>query len=1027
MPRHLVSLLLRYGCAVVSIALAIGLRLLLDPLLGAQFTYATVLLAIFVTARYGGFGPTLAAVILGACAADFFLLPPRWSFGLIGSDQQVGMALYLLAGLGIAMLAESMHAAQLALREANLVLEKRVEERANELTSVNEKLWEADRRLALAFQQSRIGGWEVDLTNHTASRTLEHARIFGYESLVPDWSFERFLEHVLPDDRPRVHRQFQQAVALRTHMSLECRIRRADGEVRWIWATAVPSLDSEGRPRRMAGVVQDITERKLASEALRERERLLATVTASARVGLVVVGVGYRYLFANEAYAEIFGLGAREIVGRRVPDVLAEGWSQIQPRLDRALDGERVSYELSLPPIGGAQGTRHYTVVYEPRVGDDLERSVVVVVVDITPRKRAEEALQASEERLRLMIEAVSDHAIFMLDASGLILTWSRGAELIDGYTAEEIVGRHYSCLFTPESIASGLPQRELEQAAVEGRASVDGWRVRKNGSRFWANGTLAALYDGNHSVKGFSKITRDLTAKRQNDELLRSVLNHTLDAIVSIDERGTVSMINRAGEQLFGREASEVVGQNIGMLMLEPYRNQHHDSLANDMSAGDAKVIGVGREVQGLRKDGTTIPLDLAVTEFRLDDQRQYVWIMRDVSEKKALEARIRQSQKMEAFGQLAGGVAHDFNNLLAIIMGNLELLRSESSAAQELDLIDRALHATTRGAELTHRLLAYARKQELDPKRVNLNSLVRNMVDLLSRTIGEDVEIVTNLAPDVDGVEVDSGQLENALLNLAVNARDAMPKGGKLTISTRVMQLDADYAEQHPGTTPGDYEVVSVTDTGRGMTKDVLARVFEPFFTTKDVGKGTGLGLSMVYGFMKQSGGHATIYSEVGQGTTVSLYLPRAAGPGVVATEKAAQQQQQRLGLDRHILLVEDDPAVRSMVERQLSFLRYRIETAADGREALERIRLHDDIDLLLTDVVMPGGMSGVDLAMAARQVRPRLHVLFMSGYAEGGNAGERIRAEGMHCLGKPFTRAQLADAIMQAFDGKEVTDAS
>jgi PAS domain S-box-containing protein len=291
-------------------------------------------------------------------------------------------------------------------------------------------------------------------------------------------------------------------------------------------------------------------------------------------------------------------------------------------------------------------------------------------------RKHLEEALRVSEDRFRLLVDGVSDYAIFMLDPQGTILTWNRGAEHIDGYTAEEIVGRHYSCLFTPELIADGQPARELQQAAAEGKVDIEGWRIRKDGSRFWVNGTLAALYDENGKPRGFAKIARDLTAKRRNDELLQSVLNHTLDGIISIDERGTISMMNRAGETLFGRSASEVVGQNVKLLMPEPYNGEHDGYLASYMRTGKAKIIGSGREVLGLRKDGSTFPFELAVTEFRLNNQRQFVGIVRDISAKKRLEAQLHQSQKMEAFGQLAGGVAHDLNNLLTVISGYSEML---------------------------------------------------------------------------------------------------------------------------------------------------------------------------------------------------------------------------------------------------------------------------------------------------------------------------------------------------------------
>ncbi len=347
-----------------------------------------------------------------------------------------------------------------------------------------------------------------------------------------------------------------------------------------------------------------------------------------------------------------------------------------------------------------------------------------------------------------------------MLDAEGHILTWNRGAERIDGYTAEEIIGRHYSCLFPAELIAQDKPGAELKLAAAEGKVDFEGWRIRKNGARFWVNGTLAALYDEDGKVKGFAKITRDLTAKRRNDELLQSVLNHTLDGIVGIDDRGTISMMNRAGERIFGRTAQEVVGQNVKMLMPQPYHGEHDGYLANYKHTRQPKIIGSGREVQGLRKDGTTFPLELAVTEFQLDDERYFVGIVRDISDKKKLESQLHQSQKMEAFGQLAGGVAHDFNNLLTVISGYSEVLLSKLPADDpKTKMVDQIHRAGERAASLTRQLLAFSRQQVLEPRVVDLNVIVNDLDKMLRRLIGEDVQFSIALTPGISPVKVDAG----------------------------------------------------------------------------------------------------------------------------------------------------------------------------------------------------------------------------------------------------------------------------
>ena len=473
------------------------------------------------------------------------------------------------------------------------------------------KLAEAARldvedRLGFALHSSRIGSWEVDLHNGTATRSAEHARIFGYDPADTDWSLDRFLEHVLPSERQTVAGLVRHGIEGNRDFTVECRIRRADGDVRWIWFAAGTQLDQRGRAQRLSGIVQDITDRKRESDALLERERLLGIVTGTARVGLVIVGADYRYQFANKAYADLFGLSAHDIIGRRIEDVLPEGWAQIQPRLDRALGGERLSFELTLPGRPTALGPRHFLTTYDPQSGDQGQRTVVVVVVDITQRKQAEDALRTSEERLRLMVEGVSDHAIVMLDAAGHVLTWSHGAERVAGYAADEVVGQHYSRLFMPARGAGDLAAHELRTAAAEGQTNIAGWRVRKNGLPFWATGTLAALYDSSHRVHGFSMILRDLTASRRNDELLRSVLDHTLDAIVSIDERGTVTMFNGAAERMFDRRAADVIGQSVNLLMPEPHRSAHDGYLRDTPGRVRAPSLARGGKCSAF---GKTVP----------------------------------------------------------------------------------------------------------------------------------------------------------------------------------------------------------------------------------------------------------------------------------------------------------------------------------------------------------------------------------------------------------------------------------
>jgi len=467
--------------------------------------------------------------------------------------------------------------------------------------------------------------------------------------------------------------------------------------------------------------------------------------------------------------------------------------------------------------------------------------------------------------------------------------------------------------------------------------------------------------------------------------------------------------LVNRELARLFGYEHPDDIMTlaDLKVLFADHERGRVTGYNETRLAGGEAPAV---YQMEGKRRDGAKLVLENRAFTIRWGEHTAVCAMFTDITAQLELEEQFRQAQRLEIVGQLTGGIAHDFNNLLTVILGNAELLVEGLAADRELRILaEMSAKAAERGAELTSRLLAFARRQPLDPKPTDVNLRIADMDRLLRRTLGEHIVIDRMHAVGLWQALIDSGQMENAILNLCINARDAMPGGGRLTIETANVRLDDAYAERQGDVEPGQYVMVAISDTGTGMDPKALERAFEPFFTTKEVGKGSGLGLSMVYGFVKQSRGHIRIYSELGQGTTVKLYLPRAnAGddPGVEALAEATI----RPGTEK-ILLVEDDELVRRHVAAQLEGLGYRVVTAANAREALKELGRHDDVDLLFTDIVMPGGMTGRQLADEVRKSWPNLPVLFTSGYSENAIVHHGRLDPGVDFLSKPYRRQDLA----------------
>jgi PAS domain S-box-containing protein len=637
---------------------------------------------------------------------------------------------------------------------------------------------------------------------------------------------------------------------------------------------------------------------------------------------------------------------------------------------------------------------------------------------------RAAQRAYTPEEsaRYRELVEAITDYAIYMLDPSGIITSWNAGAQRFKGYTPREIIGQHFSRFYTDKDRAENLPARALETSAREGKFEAEGWRVRKDGTRFWAHVVIDPIRDESGRLIGYAKITRDLTERKAAEETLRSseqqfrllVQGVTDYAIYMLSPEGLVTNWNAGAQRIKGYTAGEIVGRHFSQFYTPEDREQGKPEHALETAAREGRFESEGWRV---RKDGSRFWSHVVIDAIHNDDGTLlgFAKITHDSTERKETQEALErarealfQSQKMDAIGQLTGGVAHDFNNLLMAVLGSLELLRKRlPDDPQQLRLLDNAIMGAKRGATLTQRMLSFARRQQMDACPIDLPELVRGMTDLLRSTLGTDAEIQIRFPLSLSRVVADENQLELALLNLCVNARDAMKKGGQIVISAREERLEDGQSASLPA---GAYVCLSVSDSGEGMSSETLARATEPFFTTKGVGKGTGLGLSMVHGMAEQMGGHLTLKSKLGEGTTAEIWLPAFGG----ADEKrTAQPMIAPPAVAPHalrILAVDDDRLVLFNTTAMLEDMGHTVMDAISGEEALELLR-QQPFDLVVTDQAMPK-MTGLQLMDVIAKEWPGLPVIIATGYAEMP-AGEKKVPQ----LRKPFTEKDLVRALKAA----------
>lgn len=862
--------------------------------------------------------------------------------------------------------------------------------------AAEQSLRESDERLRIVQAAGRIGSTDYDIRRDEAVCSKEWYELHGLPPGTPV-NLERLSTIVVPEDWPRITQRLEQAIVERQPLTVEYRIVRPDnGELRWLMSSATMLLDSDEQPWRYIGGVIDITDRTLASKTISDSEERLRLVLDAAPGGFyavdregntTLVSRGFLSMLGFEHEQAALGLKLHSLIHHTRPDgahypveecpiyqCAATGKAaHVQEELFFRIDGEAVPVEYWVTPIH--------------RDGEHIGASCTIV--DLTERKKTEAALVEESRTLEtlnrtgsaLAAELELDRLVQMVTDAGVELTGAQFGAFF--YNVLDEAGEKYLLYALAGAERSDFDRFGMPRATAIFHPTFMGEGVVRSDDI-----TKDARYGKNDPHRGMP----------EGHLPVRSYL--------------AVPVASRSGEVLGGLFFGH---PDVARF------TERHERLINGIAAQAAVGIDNARLYEAAQKELSERMLaEGALRELNETLEQR---VREEIERRSEAEEALRQSQKMETVGQLTGGIAHDFNNLLQIVSGNLDILcRKMPDEADPLRrYAQRAMIGAERAATLTQRLLAFSRRQPLAPKPTDVNRLLPAMSELLHRTLGETIEVEAVLPPRIWIVETDPNQLENAILNLAVNARDAMPDGGKLTIETQNTHLDETYASQNPGVTPGQYVVMCISDTGVGMDSETAAKAVEPFFTTKEVGKGTGLGLSMVYGFIKQSGGHLKIYSEPGEGTTVKIYLPRLIGK-VAATEEQEQPAPPAGSEQETILVCEDDEEVRAYSGEVLRELGYRVLEAADGPSTLELLRSERaNVDLLFTDVVLPGGMSGAVLAKEATALCPALKVLFTTGYARNAIVHQGRLDAGVQLLTKPFSYADLATRIREILDAR------
>jgi two-component system cell cycle sensor histidine kinase/response regulator CckA len=893
------------------------------------------------------------------------------------------------------------------------------------LTDITERkqgevlLRESEEKYRSIVETANEGIWLVDNEACTSFVNQQMAAMLGYT--VAEMLGRPAFDFIFPADAAFV----EQKIAQRqqgTSDTNEFRLRRKDGSAIVTLYNASPTKNQAGEVVGSLSMVIDITERKRAEEALRESEARFQSAFEHAPIGIALIAPDGRIVQVNHSFCEILGYTKEELLASDVlvithkDDIVAT----IQ-HIRRLISGKVKTSQHErrfLHKLG--HEVLALTNLSLMRDAENKPLYVIAQIQDITERKRAEEALGESEVRYRLLFES-NPLPMWVYDLETLgFLAVNEAAIQHYGYSLKEFQGMTVRDIRPPEDIPALL---ENISRIGETRNEAGVWKHRKK------DGTLIDVEITSHPFTFAGRaselvLAHDVTERKQVEEALQREKEHT-EHIISVAPTliagmapdGATTFINSAVTRVTGYEPEEIVGKNWWRINYPEAEYEQVDRLFEEFEQGRAVA---NYEMTLTTKSGSkrTVSWNSANRSNERGEIIEIIGIGADITDSRELEEQLRQSQKLEAVGQLAGGVAHDFNNLLTVITGysdlSLRRLDKDNPLRSNLEEIKKA---GERAASLTRQLLAFSRKQVLQPKVLQLNAIVADVDKMLRRLIGEDIDTLTVLEPGLGQIKADPGQIEQVILNLAVNARDAMPQGGKLTIETSNVYLDNQYARQHTAIQPGHYVMLAVSDTGCGIDAETQVRMFEPFFTTKEQGKGTGLGLSTVYGIVKQSGGHLWVYSEMGKGTAFKIYLPQV--DGVTERDEARDALAGLPQGQETVLLTEDEEQVRQMIRMILEMNGYHVLEAVSGEEALTLYKEHEgQIDLIMTDVVMPR-MSGRELAQSLEVLHPGIKVLYMSGYTDDAIVRHGLLDQEIVFLQKPFTPDALMRKVREVLD--------